>query len=62
MSVDDFYELLGERLSLRLEEGEHKLLLKEVLNWYKEGGPKQVKSRLLERVTLILQGLSENVE
>jgi hypothetical protein len=62
MSVNDFYELLEERLTLRLKENEHKVLLKEVLNWYKEGGPKQVKSRLVERVTLILQGLSEDVK
>jgi len=62
MSVKDFYELLGERLSLRLEESEHKTLLKEILDWYKEGGSKQVKSKLLERATLILQGLSEDVE
>ena len=62
MAVKDFYQLLGERLTLRLMESEHKALLKEILNWYKEGGPKQVKSRLLERITLILQGLSEDVE
>ena len=62
MSVKDFYQLLAERLTLRLEESEHKVLLKEILNWYKEGGSKQVKTRLLERVTLILQGLSEDVE
>lgn len=60
MAVKDFYELLGEKLALRLEESEHKALLTEVLNWYKEGGPKRVKSRILERVTLILQGLSED--
>lgn len=62
MTVNDFYQLLEERLALRLEESEHKALLKEILNWYKEGGSKQVKSRLLERVTLILQGLSEDVK
>jgi len=62
MSVKDFYELLEERLTLRLEESEHKALLKEILDWYKEGGSKQVKSKLLERATLILQGLSEDVE
>lgn len=62
MAVKDFYQLLGERLTLRLEESEHEDLLKEILNWYKEGGSKHVKSRLLERVTLILQGLSEDVK
>ena len=62
MTVKDFYQLLEERLALRLEESEHKALLKEILNWYKEGGSKQVKARLLERVTLILQGLSEDVQ
>jgi len=62
MSVNDFYELLGERLTLRLEESEHKALLKEILDWCKEGGSKQVKSRLLERITLVLQGLSEDVK
>jgi hypothetical protein len=62
MTAKDFYQLLEERLTLRLEETEHKALLKEILNWYKEGGPKQVKSRLLERTTLILQGLSEDVK
>ena len=62
MTSKDFYQLLEERLTLRLEETEHKVLLKEILNWYKEGGPKQVKSRLLERTTLILQGLSEHVK
>lgn len=62
MAVKDFYQLLEERLTLRLEESEHKALLKEILNWYREGGSKQVTARLLERVTLILQGLSEDVE
>jgi len=62
MMAKDFYQLLEERLVLRLEDSEHKALLKEVLTWYKEGGSKQVKARLLDRVTLILQGLSEDVE
>jgi len=62
MTAKDFYQLLEERLALRLEESEHKALLKEVLNWYKEGGSKQVKASLLDRVTTILQGLSEDVE
>jgi len=62
MTVKDFYQLLEEKLTLRLDESEHKALLNEILNWYKEGGSKQVKTRLLERVTLILQGLSENVQ
>jgi len=62
MTAKDFYQLLQERLALRLEKSEHKALLKEVLNWYKEGGSRQVKARLLDRVTLILQGLSEDVE
>lgn len=62
MTEKDFYQLLEEKLTLRLQESEHKALLKEILDWYKEGGSKQVKTRLLDRVTLILRGLSENVE
>jgi hypothetical protein len=62
VAVKDFYQLLEERLALRLEKSEHRVLMKEVLTWYKEGGSKQVKARLLDRVTLILQGLSEDVE
>ena len=62
MAVKNFYQLLEEKLTLRLEESEHKALLKEILNWYKEGGSKQVKAKLLDRVTLILEGLSENVK
>ncbi|TET25959.1 MAG: hypothetical protein E3J73_05335 [Candidatus Bathyarchaeum sp.] len=62
MTEKDFYQLLEEKLTLRLEENEHKALLKEILGWYKEGGSKQVKARLLDRVTLILRGLSEDVE
>jgi len=62
MAVKNLYQLLEEKLTLRLEESEHKALLKEILNWYKEGGSKQVKAKLLDRVTLILEGLSENVK
>jgi len=62
MTVMDFYQLLEEKLTMRLNESEHKALLKEILNWYKEGGSKQVKAKLLDRVTLILEGLSENVK
>ena len=62
MSTKDFYQLLEEKLTTRLKESEHKALLHEILTWYKDGGAKQVKTKLLERLTLILQGLSENVE
>jgi len=62
MVAKNFYQLLEEKLTLRLQESEHKALLKEILGWYKEGGSKQVKARLLDRLTLILRGLSEDVE
>jgi hypothetical protein len=58
----DFYQLLEEKLTQRLWESKHEALLKEILSWYKEGGSKQVRARLLDRVTLILQGLSKDVE
>ena len=62
MTVKGFYQLLEEKLTMRLNEREHKALLKEILHWYKEGGSKQVKTRLLERVTLILEGLNDRVK
>ena len=58
----DFYTLLEEKLSLRLENSEHKDLLKQILQWYKEGGLKRVETELIENITLILEGLSDDVK
>ncbi|MEM2906126.1 MAG: hypothetical protein QW057_01610 [Candidatus Bathyarchaeia archaeon] len=54
----EFYAALEDRLSRRLRDPAHRELLRQVLQWYREGGSKQVTSETKERVTLILGGLS----
>jgi len=58
----DFYAMLEDRLSHRLMDTAHRELLKQVLQWYREGGSKQVTSEVRQRVTLILGGLNPDAE
>lgn len=58
----DLYTLLEDRLSLRLKDSSHRELLRQVIQWYREGGSKRVANELKVRVALILGGLSPDVE
>lgn len=62
MTENDFHQMLVEKLASRLEEKEHESLLKEILEWYEEGGSKQVETRLRDRIDLLLHGVSTDVE
>jgi len=58
----NLYSLLFEKLSARIPDAEHRVLLKNVLEWYVEGGSKLVKTKLDDQVSSILQGWEENAE
>ena len=58
----DLHSLLFEKLSARIPDAEHKVLLKKILDWYMEGGSKLIKAKLDEHISSILQGWDENAE
>ncbi|NIO37067.1 hypothetical protein GTO27_05120 [Candidatus Bathyarchaeota archaeon] len=58
----DLHSLLLEKLSARIPDAEHKVLLGEILDWYIEGGSKLIKARIDAKISSILQGWDESVE
>jgi len=58
----NLYSFLLEKLSARLPDAEHRVLLKKVLGWYLDDGSKILKAKLEDQISSILQGWDENVE
>jgi hypothetical protein len=55
----DSFSLLFEKLSKKITETEDLALLKQVLEWYVEGGSKMIKTNLDSQIAIILQGWDE---
>lgn len=58
----DIHSLLLEKLSARIPDAEHKVLLEKILDWYIEGGSKLIKAKLDDKISSILQGWDQSVE
>ena len=58
----NLHSFLLEKLSARIPDAEHRVLLKKVLEWYMDNGSKFLKVKLEDQISSILQGWDENAE